>query len=64
MQNDFIFKYSNCTISITIQNYTHVQMNFFFSQWPILPPPKVLIFHLESSFIKLTPSFGNIHAYM
>ena len=35
---------SNSSISVTIQNYSHVHMNFLFPQQPILSTPTILNF--------------------
>jgi len=43
----------NSSISVTIQNYTDVHMNFFFSQWPILSHPKILTFARKSPCLEL-----------
>jgi hypothetical protein len=42
---------SNSSLSVPIQNLTHVHIIFFFSQRPTLSPPKILTFPPESSCI-------------
>ena len=42
---------SNSSVSVTIQNETHVHMNFFFSKWRLLSPLKLLTCSPESSCI-------------
>ena len=44
---------SNSSVSVPIQNLTHVHINFFFSQRPTLSPPKILIFPTQSPCIYL-----------
>jgi hypothetical protein len=46
-------KIQTSCISVSIQNWTHVHMNFFSTQWPILSFPKNFNFHRESLCIAL-----------
>jgi hypothetical protein len=51
MYFSFVFVDSNCCVLVIIHNWTHVHMNSFFPQWPILSPskywPSLLNHHVE-----------------